>query len=129
VAALTGGLTLDTGALIAAEKGAEGFWALLKSAIDRRALITVPAPVLAQAWRKNNPVIARVLKACRVSALDEVTAKRVGNLLADSRTADVVDAAVVVGAVERGDTVATSDPDDIGRLAVAAGAQLRILRV
>ena len=129
MAALTGGLTLDTGALIAAEKDAERFWALFKAALDRRARVTVPAPVLAQAWRKNNPMIARVLKACLVSPLDEVTAKRVGNLLADSGTADIVDAAVVVGAADRRDAVVTSDPHDIERLAAKAGAALPILRV
>jgi hypothetical protein len=120
---------LDTGALIAAEKRVEGFWALFQRALERKALITVPAPVLAQAWRKNNPVIARFLQACKVEEMNEVRAKRVGNLLADARTDDIVDAAVVVSAGGRSDTIVTSDPDDIEHLIDVAGSESRIFRV
>lgn len=123
------GLTLDTGALIAAEKDNGKLRAVVKAAVERRATITVPAAVLAQAWRRNNPAIALLLKACDVSPLDEEDARRVGNLLADAGTTDIVDAAVVVGALQRGDAVVTSDPEDIGRLARARRASLTIIRV
>ncbi len=117
-------MTFDSGALIAAEKGDRRFWALWNLARARGARVTVPAPVLAQVWRRNNPVVALVLQGCDVSILDEHEAKRIGSLLDKSRTADVVDAAVVVGANGRHDTlIVTSDPGDIGRLVNASGNQ------
>ena len=113
---MAAGLTLDSGALIAADKGDRRFWALWKEALDRGAVVTMPAAVVAQVWRGNSAVIARVLQGCEVEALSEERAKRIGRLLAVSRTTDVVDASVVVGAAARRDAVVTSDPRDMGRL-------------
>jgi hypothetical protein len=45
------GLTLDSGALIAAEKGEKRFWTYWEEALDRRAVVTVPVVVVAQVWR------------------------------------------------------------------------------
>jgi hypothetical protein len=124
------GLTLDTGALIAAEKNAGRFWSIWAAAMKRNARVTVPAAVVAQAWRGNRPVIARIFAVCVIDVLNFEEAKRVGLLLAKSRNkSDVVDAAVVVGAVRRGDAIATSDPDDITGLLSTAGADLPVLRV
>jgi hypothetical protein len=124
------GLTLDTGALIAAEKQAERFWSIWAAAMKRNARVTVPAAVVAQAWRGNRPVIARIVGACAVDVLDLEEAKSIGLLLAKSRRrSDVVDAAVVIGALRRGDAIATSDPDDIRGLLSTAGADLPVLRV
>jgi predicted nucleic acid-binding protein len=123
------GLTLDSGALIAAEKNALTFWAIWKRAIQRQTRVTLPAVVLAQAWRGNSPVIARLLPGCKIEPMDEESAKRTGELLAKSRTADVIDAAVVLGAVARGDGILTSDPHDIGRLVAATGSKIRVVPV
>jgi hypothetical protein len=124
------GLTFDSGALIAAEKRARRFWEIWAAALKREAQITVPAAVLAQVWRGNSPTIARLLNVCHVETLDEGSAKRIGNLLANSRRrCDVVDAAVVVGAALRGDAIVTSDPDDIAHLVEVAGLDLLILPV
>jgi hypothetical protein len=49
--------------------------------------------------------------------------------LAQSRTADVVDAAVVLGAAARGDRIVTSDPEDVERLVAASGVRLSLLIV
>jgi hypothetical protein len=124
------GLTLDSGALIAAEKGDRVFWALWKKAMDRQARITVPASVLAQVWRGNSPVVARVLDVCDVEVLDEPVAKRIGVLLArNSKGSDIVDASVVVGATLRGDAIVTSDPEDIDRLVAAQRREIRVIRI
>lgn len=48
---MAAGLTLDSGALIAAEKSSRRVWQLLKAASERGAAVTVPAVVLAQVWR------------------------------------------------------------------------------
>jgi predicted nucleic acid-binding protein len=123
------GLTFDTGLLIAAEKRSPVFHAIWDESVVRRARRTVPMPVLAQVWRKDAVMIARVLKACTVEALTERRAKEIGALLGESRTSDVVDASVALGAVERGDAIVTSDPDDMLRLLDALGAELPIVTV
>jgi len=124
------GLTLDAGALIAVEKQDRPLMAVLKAAVEREVTITVPAVVLAQAWRGNSPTIARLLTTCEVEDLNEIGAKRIGVLLSKGRRSDVVDAAVVVGARLRGDAIVTSDPDDIDHLVAAAGgARLEIISV
>ena len=111
------GLTLDAGALIAAERGDRRFWALWKEAERRDVDITVPAPVVAQVYRgARSAVISRVLSACVVEPLDEARARRAGRLCGASGTSDIADAAVVAGAASRRDDVVTSDPDDLERL-------------
>jgi hypothetical protein len=110
------GLTLDAGALIAAEKNSRLFWALWKSAIAREATVTIPAPVLAQVYRSQSVQVSRVLKACEIEALDEELAKRVRVRLGGRKAKDVVDGAVVSGAIRRGDAIVTSDRADIERL-------------
>jgi predicted nucleic acid-binding protein len=119
---MAAGLTLDAGALIAAEKRSPRFWAIWQERQLRHLRVTLPAVVLAQAWRGNSPIIARIQHACRTEHFDQIQARKVGELLAKSRTADVVDAVVVLGAVSRGDRIVTSDPKDIRRLLAAAGA-------
>jgi predicted kinase len=123
------GLTLDSGALIAAEKADRRFWALWREALDRGVTVTVPAAVVAQVWRGNFAVIARVLLGCEVEELTEAGAKRVGRLLAASRTADVVDACVVVGAAARQDAIVTSDRRDIERLVGTLRQKVPILGI
>lgn len=126
---MASGLTLDSGALIAAEKQVRRFLVLWALALERGARITVPAVVLAQVWRGNSPAIARLLPACSIEEMDESRAKLVGRLLARTRSADVIDAAVVVGAASRGDSIVTSDPGDIGRLVAATGARIPVLAI
>jgi hypothetical protein len=123
------GLTFDTGLLIAAEKRSRLFHAIWNESVQRRARRTVPMPVLAQVWRSNTVMIARVLKACTIEGLTERRSKEIGVLLGESATSDIVDASVVLGAVERDDAIVTSDPDDILRLLAAVGADIPIIKV
>jgi hypothetical protein len=123
------GLTLDSGALIAAEKGSRRFWTFWKDALERNVSVTVPTPVLAQVWRGNSAVVARVMKGCEIDVLTAAMAKLTGQLLAASRTSDIVDAAVVIGAAARRDAILTSDPDDIGRLVAVVGRPIVVLSV
>jgi hypothetical protein len=124
---MAAGLTLDAGALIAAEKGKREVWTFFKEAVSRGAAVTVPAPALAQAWRGNSPRVARMLAGCEVEMMDEPRAKRTGELLARARMSDVVDAMVVLGAVARGDALLTSDPDDIRGLVATAGGRIKVI--
>jgi hypothetical protein len=125
------GLTLDTGALIAAERRSDIFRAAWQEAVRRHAVITIPAPVLAQAWRGRNPMIDRLLPASVVEPLSEEEARSIGRLLAAAGTSDVIDAMVVVGASMRDDAIMTSDPDDLAQLVAALRGPIRppIIRV
>ncbi len=124
------GLTYDTGALLAAEANRRDIWALHARALQRGVRPVVPAGALGQAWRGGSQVqLSRLLKGCRVESLDEQRARAAGVACGRSSTADIVDASVAVGALERGDLVVTSDPQDLERIAAGLGRRLDIHRV
>ena len=124
------GLTYDTGALVAAETNDRRVWALHARAIARSHVPTIPAGVLAQAWRGGpQPLLARLVGGCDIDPLDETGARLVGVALARSETDDVVDASVVVGALRRGDSVVTSDRADKVHLAQSVGRGINIVGV
>lgn len=123
-------MTYDAGALVAAERSDRLLWSLHRRALERGLRPTVPAGVLGQAWRGGPQAeLSRLLKGCRIEVLDEVRARTAGGACGRARTADVIDASVVVGAIARGDLVVTSDRDDVERLASALGASLEIVRI
>ncbi len=124
------GLTLDTGALIAAERNDRAFWAFWKEASERGVVPVVPAAALAQAWRSPRQArLAQVVKACFVEPLEESLAGAAGELLGRAKAYDVVDAAVVAGAAGRGDAVLTSDPRDLRRLAAVAIGTVQVIKL
>jgi hypothetical protein len=112
------GLTLDSGALKAADRNDRSFWSFWAETVERGVLPVIPAAALAQVWRSPRQArLAQVVNASLVDPLDETLAKAGGELCAQSKTADVVDAAVVASAARRGDAILTSDPRDLRRLA------------
>lgn len=123
-------LVLDAGALRDAERHPQGrIWALCKSEIFEGRQPLLPITVLAQMWRggAKQAGLSRVVKAAKLVDIDEVMARRIGILLGLSGTADVVDAMVVLAAIDAGAAVATSDPGDISTLAEAAGINLPLI--
>lgn len=123
------GLTLDTGALLALERGERRLRALLQRAVENRLPITVPAGVVAQAWR-GGPRQARVARlladpAVLVVALDELAGRAVGVVCGRTGHADIVDVHVALVARESDAAVVTSDPDDLHRV----DASLRLIVV
>ena len=89
---------------------------------------TVPAGVLAQAWRGGpQPLLSRFLKGCRIEVLDESLARSVGEESSRQGVPDVVDVSVVVGAHRRRDTVVTGDRRDVLPLAGALGVPVRLV--
>jgi predicted nucleic acid-binding protein len=115
------GLTLDSGALIALERGDERIRALLRVASVQGLSITIPAAVLAQAWRGGPRAarIARVLKdreQVELISLDESEAYAIGELARRRGHSDVVDIHVALCARRRESRVVTTDPSDIGRV-------------
>lgn len=127
---MVSGLTYDTGALLAAEANRRDVWALHARALQRGHRPVVPAAVLSQAWRGGPQAgLSRFLQGCRVEEVDEPRARAAGVACARSGTADVVDAYVVIGALERADVVATSDPGDLDTIARRLGKRLETHRV
>ena len=124
------GVTYDAGALVAADRSDREIWALHKRALDRGIVPTVPAGVLAQGWRGGPQAqLSRFLKGCLIEDLDEPRARSAGAVCALAKVADVVDAAVVVGASARRDVTVTSDPSDLAHIAEACGLTLIIEQI
>jgi hypothetical protein len=115
------GLTLDTGALIALERGEQRMMALLERTLTvSGAILHIPAGVVAQAFRDGHhqTVLRRLMKnpQTRVIGLDEQTAYVIGLLLGLRGATDVVDASVIVCALRYRQPVVTGDPDNLRRL-------------
>ena len=64
-----------------------------------------------------------------VVPLGERDAHEAGRLLGKTRTADVVDAAVVVTALRQKAVILTSDPDDMERLIRASGREIAVVAI
>jgi hypothetical protein len=122
------GVTYDTGALIAADRGERRMWARHRALLVRREVPTVPAPVVAQSWRgtSRQALLARLLSGCTVEALDDRQARSVGTLAARAGTSDIVDVCVVEGALRRRDLVVSSDEDDLRSIASAVSERIEI---
>jgi hypothetical protein len=114
------GVTLDAGGLIALDRDDRRVVVLLARARETGALVTVPAPALAQAIRRpeRQMRLSRLIRqpGTDVIALDRVDATHVGRLLAASGTSDIADAHVVICARRAGQPVVTSDPSDLRQL-------------
>jgi hypothetical protein len=124
------GVTYDTGALVAADRGERRVWARHRALLVRREVPTVPAPVVAQSWRggSRQVLLVRLLTGCDVEALDDEQARAVGTLAARAATTDIVDACVVEGAMRRHDLVVSSDAGDLQAIAAAVSRRLEIDR-
>ena len=124
------GVTYDTGALIAGDRGERRIWARHRALLAIREVPTVPAPVLAQSWRggSRQGLLARLLAGCDVEALDDGQARSVGSLAARAATGDIVDACVVEGALRRHDLVVSSDEDDLQAIAAAVRRHFEVDR-
>jgi hypothetical protein len=115
------GFTLDTGALIALERGEQRMTALLdRASALPGAVVHIPAGVVAQAFRDGprQAHLRRLMKRSetKIVALDEQTACVVGVLLGLRGASDVIDASVVVCARRYRQPVVTGDPKDLRRL-------------
>ena len=122
------GVTYDTGALIAADRGERRQWARHRALLSRREVPTAPAPVVAQFWRggSRQALLARLLTGCDIEALDDQQARSVGSLAARAATTDIVDACVVEGAMRRHDLIVSSDEGDLQAIAATIGRHLEI---
>ena len=124
-------LVLDAGAFLAIERGDAFAITLVKIELNAHRIPVTHGGVIGQVWRGGGgrqARLAKLLAAIEISPLDEALGRRAGVLLARARKADVVDGAVVLLAAD-GDSILTSDPDDLEPLAIAAGLHIDIIPV
>ena len=125
-------LLLDAGPLIRLERDPRSeVVSASRKMLRGRTRMLVPSVVLAQVWRddERQHALRRLCAQCEHLPFSTDAAKRVGGLLKASDTTDVVDAAVVVAAIEHGAAVMTTDPDDLRRLIDAAGVDVPLIPV
>jgi len=123
------GVTYDTGALIASERNDRRMWALHIGLIAEEVVPTVPAPVVAEGWRggARQASLARMLTGCDIDPMSVEQARRVGELAGRADHDDIVDVAVVEGAVRRNDTaIVTSDQEHIRKVLQATRKRVHI---
>jgi hypothetical protein len=116
-------LVLDAGALVAVDRDERAMMARLRAAQQRGLELRSNAMVVAQVWRDGHgrqASLARLLRAVDVRSISEHDGREAGALLAAARSADPIDATVVLLAAP-GDRIVTSDPRDLTILAAAAG--------
>ena len=128
-------LVLDTGALIALDRNDRTVWAMLRNAADDSAQVSVPAGVIAQAWRDGSrqALLSRALTHCDEVPLEGSLARATGLLCGRAGTADIVDASVALVAAARAQTgpaaLITSDPTDLGHLLQTLDASVRLVTI
>ena len=110
-------IVLDAGGLIAIDNKDRRVGALLEIAHRERIPVRTSAAVVAQAWRDGarQANLARTLAGMNIVSVDTAVGRRIGELLARTGTADVVDGHVAL-LTDPGDIVITGDRSDIERL-------------
>lgn len=123
-------LICDTGALIAIERGDRAVGALLATAVEQGTEVLTSSACVAEVWRDpaRQARVARALSGMIERSLDPYEARRGGLLMARARTDDITDTAIATLAQD-GDTILTSDPNDITHLLGAAGTRARVRKV
>ena len=123
------GVTYDTGALIAGDRNDRRMWALHVGFIAEEVAPTVPAPVVAEAWRggSRQASLVRMLAGCEIEEMTADQARRVGELAGRADHEEIVDVAVVEGAGRREDEVIlSSNESHIRKIIKATGKRIRI---
>ncbi|MGD9754375.1 MAG: hypothetical protein AB7W59_25570 [Acidimicrobiia bacterium] len=123
-------LILDAGALIGIDRNDRRVAALIELGRRADAELITTAPVVAQAWRNGarQAQLARALPMIDVRPVGIDEARAAGELLATSRSSDVVDALLAQLALP-GDQILTSDPDDLTALLAARSVVAAIITV
>ncbi len=121
---------LDAGAFLAVEKRNRRVRAMLRVLQESEVELLTSSAVVAQVWRdgRRQARLAQLLGAVAVRSLAPDEDRRTGELLAGTRTDDVVDGHLAL-CVNHGDHVLTSDHADVERLLAARGVDAMIVDV
>jgi hypothetical protein len=122
-------LVLDTGGLIAFDRGDRNVAALVETARRRRDRVVTSSGCVAQAWRggARQALLSRLLRGVSETGLDPRVSRTAGELCGTATTTDVVDAHVAL-LVRDDDVVLSSDVDDLRRLLRARGVNAQVRR-
>ena len=122
-------LVLDAGALIALDRNERAMWIRLKALREAGELPVTHGGVVGQVWRGGGRQarLAAALAGTDVRALDDHLGRAAGELLAGTRTSDVIDGALALVAVD-GDEIVTVDRDDFEVLVAATGRHVELIR-
>jgi len=116
---VAGRLVLDSGALIGWQRKDRTVWRHVTDAIQRDAMVVVPAVVIAECIRGggSDAPIHRLLVNARVPIVGKRAAMQAGRLLGIAAMSATIDAFVAAEAIRGGPCVLlTSDPDDMESL-------------
>jgi hypothetical protein len=119
---------LDSGGLIAFERGDRDIAALVEATRRRREQVVTSSGCVAQAWRhggSRQALLSRLLRGVDEKALDSDVSRGVGELCANTATSDVIDAHVALLARDE-DMVLTSDADELRTLVRTAGSRAEV---
>jgi hypothetical protein len=121
---------LDAGALVAVDKRDRTVGAMLRVLQRDGVQVLTSAGVVAQVWRDGHRQadLARILSGVDIAVLDDISSKKVGGLLRENRTDDLVDAHVAL-LVQPQDQVLTSDEPDIKALLRTRRVKAAIIRI
>jgi len=112
------GVTFDTGMLIALERRKQRAWEIYRRVYERKAPITIPAPVMGEWWRGRTDLRDAIARSANIEPLTDGVARLAGEALGHVRGATTIDAFVMSSAALRGDVVYTSDLDDLEQFCV-----------
>jgi hypothetical protein len=120
-------LVLDSGALIAFDRGDRQVAALLEAARRRGDRVLSSSGCVSQSWRDGarQARLARLLAGVDERALDPDASRAIGELCARARTDDVVDAHVAL-LIRDGDVVLSSDQGDLKHLLRVYGVKAEV---
>ncbi len=123
-------VVLDTGALIAADRGRRDVGLVITEAASAEIDVLTSSACIAEIWRRPDRQVGlvRMLRGVDEYELDSVTARAVGLLMGEAYTDDVADAALSL-LVRDGDAIYTSDPGDIRHLLDVRGVTARVKTV
>jgi hypothetical protein len=110
------GVTFDTGMLMALERRKQLAWEIYRRLHERKAPITVPAPVMGEWWRGRIDLRDAIRLSVHIEPLTDALAGLAGEALAKVKAATTIDAFVMASAALRGDVVYSSDIEDLERL-------------
>lgn len=114
---------------MAVDRGDRDLLAMVRASHTRGRDVRTNAMVVSQVWRDGRgrqALLASLLSGVDVRPVDDPMGRSAGLLLAASQTSDPIDATVILLA-RPGDTVLTSDPHDIRRLADTAGVTVTVV--
>jgi hypothetical protein len=121
-------LVLDSGGLIAFDRGDREVAALVEATRRRGERVATSSGCVAQVWRGGGPrqaLLAGLLRGVFEHGLDTEVSRRVGQLCGTARSSEVVDAHVALLA-DDGDVVVTSDAEDLRGLLRATGSKAAV---